>query len=222
MMDVDRVRTVVVVDDHRSVADALAMGLSGEADLRCVGVAYDLASGIELVDAEVPDLVVMDLKFDGDSRDGVFAASHVHARHPGTRVVLLTGHTPPDLVRRAAEACVSALVPKNGSLADLVKILRREPENGLFVHPQLLTTLVTGHRDAEGADVPSLSRRERDVLAMMTLGYDAQATARQLGISLATCRGYIKTMFVKLGAHSQIEAVAIGRRHGLADVESSH
>jgi DNA-binding NarL/FixJ family response regulator len=221
LSDVERVATVVVVDDHKSFADALAMGLSAEEDFRCVGAAYDLASGLALVDAEAPDVVIMDLKFDGDRRDGVAAASHIHARHPTTRVVLLTGQTPPNLVRRAAEACVSALVPKNGSLTDLMKTLRKEPENGLFVHPQLLTTLMTGQRDVDAADVPSLSRRERDVLAMMTLGNDVNATARQLGISVATCRGYVKTLFVKLDAHSQLEAVAIGRRYRLANVQSS-
>jgi two-component system, NarL family, nitrate/nitrite response regulator NarL len=213
--------TFVVVDDHRTFADLLGSVLSTEEDLSCVGVAYDLATGVELIRTLVPDLVVMDVKFDGDTRDGLAAAADIRERTPGVRVVLLTGHTDEGLIRRAAEAGASALVPKNGSLEDLMKTLRMEPPDGLFVHPQLLASLVMTLAAPSQRALPRLSRRERDVLAMMMIGHDARKIAGQLGISLATCRGYIKSLLVKLGAHSQLEAVAIARRHGLADVEAT-
>jgi DNA-binding NarL/FixJ family response regulator len=49
------------------------------------------------------------------------------------------------------------------------------------------------------------------------MGLDARAISQRLGISLNTCRGYVKTMLRKLGAHSQLEAVAIASRQGLFD-----
>ena len=52
---------------------------------------------------------------------------------------------------------------------------------------------------------------------MLAMGLDARAIAQRLGISLNTCRGYVKTMLRKLGAHSQLEAVAIASRQGLFD-----
>ena len=50
---------------------------------------------------------------------------------------------------------------------------------------------------------------------MLGDGLDAQGIARRLGISLNTCRGYVKTLLFKLNAHSQLEAVAVARRLGL-------
>jgi len=55
---------------------------------------------------------------------------------------------------------------------------------------------------------------------MLSVGLDTRAIATQLGISLNTCRGYVKTLLGKLNAHSQLEAVAIARRDGLVGDES--
>lgn len=46
-------------------------------------------------------------------------------------------------------------------------------------------------------------------------GIDAQTAAQRLEISPNTCRGYIKSLLLKLGAHSQLEAIAVARTSGL-------
>lgn len=212
-------RTVMVVDDHRTFADLLQVALSTEPDLHCLGVAYDIDSGLAMVEAQLPDLVVMDFQFAGDKRDGVVATSAITSRHPETRVVMLTGHPDPTLLKRAADAGASSLMPKDGSLPDLLLALRTARGGGLVVHPTLLKTLVTGHRPTRPTPQTALSRREHDVLAMLMIGLDARAIADQLGISLSTCRGYVKTLLRKLDAHSQLEAVAIARRQGLVNAD---
>jgi len=60
-----------------------------------------------------------------------------------------------------------------------------------------------------------LTGREREVLTMMGRGSDTRGIARELGISLHTCRGYIKSILAKLGAHSQLEAVMTAIQLGL-------
>ncbi len=208
-------RSVVVIDDHRIFADLLRSGLSTASDLDCLGVAYDLASGLELVDDVHPDLVVIDYNFRGEESDGIQATSTIVARHPDCCVVLLTGHAGPDLMGRAAAAGASSLMPKDGSLSDLLVALRTARRGVLVVHHSLLSHAVTTHATEPSAPRVTLSRRERDVLAMLTVGLDVRSIADQLGISLNTCRGYVKTLLHKLDAHSQLEAVAIARRLGL-------
>lgn len=207
-------RSVVVVDDHRLFADLLADGLAEAPDLVCVGVAYDLAEGLALVGRTGPDLVIMDYEFEGSDSDGIEATRLIGARHPRCCVVLLTGHAGSDLVGRAAAAGASSLMPKDGSLADLLVALRTAGHGVLVVHPSLLSGAVAPTGSSSGPRV-DLSRRERDVLSLLTVGLDARAIADQLGISLNTCRGYVKTLLHKLDAHSQLEAVAVARRLGL-------
>lgn len=207
-------RRVVVVDDHRTFADLLQFALNAEEGMVCVGVAYDPGTGLALVASERPDLVVMDYEFVGDELDGVRATAAITARYPEIHVVLLTGHPDSDLMQQAAEAGASSLMPKDGSLPDLLDALQRTGPGGLLVHPTLLRTIKESADGSAGPDTP-LSPRERDVLAMLAIGLRTGAIADQLGITKNTVRGYVKSLLWKLDAHSQLEAVAIARRQGL-------
>ena len=66
-----------------------------------------------------------------------------------------------------------------------------------------------------------LSSFHASALGMLALGMDSRAISAHLGISVNTCRGYVKSLLSKLGAHSQLEAVAIANRRGLIHAESS-
>ncbi len=213
-----RARRLVVIDDHETFADLLSVGLRAEPDLDCVGVAYDIDAGLALVSDVRPDVVVIDYLFAGDDRTGIGAAAAINLRHPEVQVVLLTGCSDASLIHRAASAGVNAVAPKDGSLPDLLAILRSPRGGGLVVHPRLLQSLP---RPAQQRVRPTeLSPREHDVLGMLAMGLDARAIAQRLGISLNTCRGYVKSLLRKLGAHSQLEAVAIASRQGMFDGRS--
>lgn len=206
--------SVLVVDDHRTFADLLALALSDQEDLYCAGTAHSMAQGLAMAERLRPDMVVMDVQL-GDG-DGIAATAELTARDEAVRVLVLTAHTDEMLLERAAAAGACALLPKDGSLTDMLQVLRSSQRGGLMVHPSLLRTLVTARREPSPY-VPPLTGRERDVLRMLADGVDAQSIARRLGISVNTCRGYVRGLLTKLDAHSQLEAVAIAKKHGLLD-----
>lgn len=207
----NRTRSVLVIDDQRTFADALVGALGAQPDVEAVGVAYDLTTGLALLQQHAPDVVILDVHFEGVARDGVETALEIHVRHPKVRVLLLSGLTDPSIVGRAAAAGASAVLAKNGSLDEVLRAIRLEG-SGFTVDPLLL-------RDAAGptADprAPVLTPRESDVLAMLALGMDARAISTHLDISMNTCRSYIKALLAKFGAHSQLECVVMARQMGL-------
>ena len=209
-------RSVVVIDDERTFADLLHHALSDQPDLDCVGVAYDLDSGLALVDQHAPDVVLLDVHFRGAERDGVDAAGEILALRRDTWVVLLTGRADADILRRAADVGVCSLLPKDGSLPELLTTVRTARLGELVVHPALLRTLAAAERPAKRSK-RSLSQREEEVLALMMTGLDSRSIADQLGISIHTCRSYVKAVLRKLDAHSALEAVAIARQRGLVE-----
>ena len=81
----------------------------------------------------------MDYEFEGSESDGIEATPPIGARHPRRCVVLLTGHAGSDLVGRAAAAGASSLMPKDGSLTDLLVALRTAGHGVLVVHHSLLS-----------------------------------------------------------------------------------
>jgi DNA-binding NarL/FixJ family response regulator len=205
-------RKVLVIDDQRTFADLLGDALNRQPGIDRVVVAYNLAYGISLVDQLDPDVVVLDVVFDGEVRDGVDAAYEIRLGHPQARIVLLTASSNAALIGRATVAGVNALLAKSGALEELLRAVRSDG-TGLIVDALFLESM--NAPPAPDPSAPELTRRESDVLALLALGMDARAISTQLDISLNTCRSYIKTLLGKLHAHSQLEAVAIARRLGL-------
>ncbi len=203
---------MVVVDDHRTFADLLALALSAEPDLECVGTAHSVGEATGMVEALQPDLVLMDVQL-GDG-DGLAATAALTAAFPTLRVVVLTAFVTPALMRRAVDAGACALLPKDGALQEMLRAVRTAQRNGFQIHPGLLMELV---RSDAPPVVPSLTGRERQVLQLLAAALDTRRIARELGISVSTCRGYIKALLAKLGAHTQLEAVIMAQRHGLID-----
>jgi DNA-binding NarL/FixJ family response regulator len=206
---------VLVVDDHRAVADAIALAIGGASDLICLGTAHNVEDAFALTQRLEPDVVVMDVRL-GDG-DGVELTARLTARFPELRVVILTAVVDHGLLQRAAEAGASGIFPKDGSLADVLSAVRSARVDDLVVHPSLLRKLAL--RPTPGpVSVLSLTSREQDVLTLMADGQDSAQIARRLGISLLTCRGYVKSLLTKLDAHSQLEAVVVATRLGLVRV----
>jgi DNA-binding NarL/FixJ family response regulator len=210
--------SVVIVDDHRVFAELLALALKSEPDFECVGHAQSVSDGAAMVEALQPDIVVMDVKL-GDG-DGIAATAELTARYPDLRVVVLTAYVEQQLLQRAAAANACALLPKDGELVGMLQVLRTAKRGGFSVHPELLRRLV-GRTETPKQRPPALTRREQEVLQMLAAGLDARLIAREMNISVNTCRGYVKSLLAKLGAHSQLEAVAIAMRHGLINVHST-
>ena len=208
---------VIVVDDHTVFAQVLALALGRESDVECVGHAQGVREGMAMAERLRPDVVVMDVHLqDGD---GIAATAELTQAFPELRVIILTGHIDDTLLQRAAAANASALLLKDGELEEMLTTLRTAKRGGFSVQPRLLSRLVARPEPPQQR-LPPLSRREREVLQMLAAGVETRLIAQELEISLHTCRGYVKTLLAKLGAHSQLEAVTTAMRHGLLDDRS--
>lgn len=202
---------VVVVDDHITFAELLSGALDREADLSSIGIAESVESGVEMCRALVPDVVVMDQQLPDGS--GITAASRILAFAPETRIIILTGHPTTQGLTQAASMGACAFLPKGGSLATVLDALRTARPGGMVVPPNLIAQ---GFQSEAASGIGTdLTRREMEVLVLMARGQDVRTNSRLLGISVNTCRGHVKSILVKLGAHSQLEAVATATKLGI-------
>jgi DNA-binding NarL/FixJ family response regulator len=208
---------VLIVDDHRTFAEMLALALGAEPDFECVGMAGTSAAAIEAAGRLRPDLVVMDIQLGLDS--GLNAARAIRTALADAILVVVTAHDGPEWVVRAARAGANAFVPKTGSLPQMLTTLRRARAGSMLVAPSLFGLLPrTPPYAAETPD--KLTARELEVLRLMGQGMAPDEIARLLNISVNTCRSYVKTIHARLGVRSQLEAVVEAHRLGLIEVAS--
>ena len=213
-----RPATVLVVDDHKTFTDLVRMALESEPDLACVGTAHDVRTARAMVEEHDPDVVLMDVNLGAE--DGLELTADLVAANPALRVVVLTAHGEATVTRRAVAAGACAVLPKDGSLPELLHGLHTASTGSVAVHPSLLRKLVNGEQHAPPDDsVPlsPLTPREMHVLQLLAQGRDVRAISRELHISVNTCRGHVKNVLMKLGAHSQLEAVVVAGVHGLVE-----
>jgi DNA-binding NarL/FixJ family response regulator len=209
---------VLVVDDHITFAELLTGAIDRESDLVSVGHATTGADAVAMFDELRPDVVLMDVQL--PDIDGFTATAQILAASPHTRVIMLTAHVTADAVANAAASGVCGFLAKDGHFADLLNTLRTSRPGSLAVDPELVTRLVDQPRTARRALARPLSQRELTVLVRMADGRDVTSIAHELHISSHTCRGHVKSVLSKLGAHSQLEAVIVAVRIGLIQIKN--
>ena len=207
--------TILVVDDHRSFADMLSAALNTIEGMECLATAATAAEGIALAAQLRPTIVIMDIQMPG--QDGLVAARRIREVAPETLIAVVTAHRDQEWITRAAQAGACAFIPKNGSLVEMIDVLRRVRFGQLLVAPSAYRSGPSMAPQSCVEPVPSLTGRELDVLNYLGQGMPARGIARVLGISVHTCRGYLKSVHAKLGVSTQLEAVIKAKRLGLID-----
>jgi DNA-binding NarL/FixJ family response regulator len=212
-----RTTTVALIDDHQTLLDLLTFAMASEDDIEVVGTATTAADGQRLVDRTRPDVVLLDFAL--PDLDGVTLAAALVGRHPSVRVVMLTASEDAELISRAATAGASGFVAKSGALDQVLDAVRTARSGSMIVDPVFLARLGSSGRarqaEEAGPHRPVLTPREQEVLELLGRGKDPRTIARELSISLHTCRGYVKSTLAKLDCHSQLEAVVTAGRLGL-------
>ncbi len=207
---------VLVVDDHSTFAELLTGAIDREGDLVSVGHAANGADAVAMFAVLRPDVVLMDLRL--PDMDGFAAADQILAMNPQTRIIVLTAHVTSTAVAKAASSGVCGFLSKDGHFTDLLNTVRTARPGSLAVDPALVTRLMDAPRTARRPLARPLSQRELSVLLRMADGRDVTSIAHELHISSHTCRGHVKSVLSKLGAHSQLEAVIIAVRSGFIQI----
>lgn len=211
---------VMLVEDHRLLADSLSVALRGHGVRTAVARIDDAATLLADVRAHRPDLVLLDLDLGpGLDGEGLVAA----LRGLGAEVLVLTGTS--DLSRAGSAIEAGALghldkaEPFSVVLAAVLGAARGEA-GGLWQSRHRGLTALQQRRSGEArsaaelGDFARLSAREGEVLAALCEGSSVEVIAAQRVVSTTTVRSQVRAVLTKLGVSSQLAAVARANRTG--------
>jgi DNA-binding NarL/FixJ family response regulator len=210
---------VVVADDHAIVRDGLVALLGALEGVEVVGTAQDGRSAVHAVEENAPDVVVMDIQM--PELDGIEATRFVTARHPGTRVVMLTMNEDDDTVLAAIRAGASGYLLKGAGADEVLNAIRATATGGMVFGASLAARVAglfagTGRSPApEQPAFPELSERERAVLDLLAAGRSNDAIARELHLASKTVRNAVSGIYAKLHAPDRAAAIIKAREAGL-------
>jgi DNA-binding NarL/FixJ family response regulator len=206
---------VVLADDHRLVREALRVTLERERDIVIVGEATDGRAALEVVRAEKPDVVVLDVAM--PELNGVDAAARIHARHPEVKILALSAHADKRYVLEMLNSGAAGYVSKSAAGRELVQAIRAVAQGGCYLSTELASAVVEGIRDNRtgGNATRPLGPREREVLQLIAEGHRSPAIAARLFISVATVEAHRRNIMRKLDLHTMAELTKFAIREGL-------
>ena len=210
---------ILLADQHALFREAVRTGLENEGDLHVVAQARTGPEAVEEAERTLPDVAIVD----GDLpvTDASRTTGILLERVPHIRVLVLGLDEDWRRLVELLDAGVSGYLTREAPLADLVAATRAVHRGEVLVPPRMLGPLLTGlirrrkEQDQAYDRIARLTRREREVLALLAEGADNDGIARVLVISPQTARTHIQNILGKLSVHSRLEAAAFVAQNGI-------
>lgn len=201
---------VLLADDQQLFADSLAYVIRASADdVELLGTARDGEQAVEMAMALRPDVILMDVKM--PDLDGVEACRRILEKAPEVRIAMLSTFPDEEYRRSALRHGAKAYLLKNMRPRELLEAIRALHRGAALLPGETLL-----RRDGEGnaqdeggaeAEKPleNLSKRERDLCALMLRSFSNKEISERLYLSEQTVRNYISTIYSKLGVKDRFE-----------------
>jgi DNA-binding NarL/FixJ family response regulator len=203
---------VLIVEDHRVVAEGLAALINHQNDMKVVGEAGSVAETFSAAAELGPDVVLLDFRLPDGT--GAEAAAAIREVRPEAKLIFLTREDNDAARFAAVQSGASAFIPKSKAASEVVEAIRDVARGRMLITPRTIATLIAKRRSIE-AQLQSLTVREKEVLRLMADGLSSRAVAAKMGISYTTVRTHIRSLGGKLGVHSKLEAIVKAREFGL-------
>jgi NarL family two-component system response regulator LiaR len=214
---------VLIVDDHEVVREGLRTFLELQDGIEVVGEANDGEHALEQADRLAPDVILMDLVM--PKLDGVGAMRELSRRASASRVIVLTSFTEDDRLLPAIQAGAAGYLLKHVEPRELARAVRAAHAGQALLDPTVAARLVDeiAARPAAGDNDRAsdrLTRREREVLELISRGFSNKRIARDLGIAEKTVKTHVGHVLAKLGVADRTQAAVHAVRSGLAEPRS--
>jgi DNA-binding NarL/FixJ family response regulator len=205
---------IVVVDDHNMFRAGVIELLQSVPDFDIVA---EGASGIEAITIALdvkPDIIILDVEMPGPgARPTIHKVLEVS---PSTKIIILTMHDDPELLRELFEAGAAGYLLKSAGRTELIAAINTasRAEDSVLVSVSRATVISLGRSAQPHSDL--LSPRELEVLLLLAQGRSNRDIAASLYVSSGTVKRHLTNIYAKLGASSRLDAVRKADQLGIS------
>ena len=207
---------IVVVEDNPAYARSIQEIISFSEGMECSGVyrsAEDCAHAFQSATPPRVDVILLDLKLPGKS--GMTLIPFLRNAAPQAAILVLTSNDDYRTTLEAIQLGVAGYVLKDTPVVALRQAILDVHEGGTVIDPQLSRLVLKAFQDKGIGEGNPLSKREREVLELMAMGYAKKDVATELGISYSAVALYTANIYQKLQVPNIAAAVGTAIRKGL-------
>jgi DNA-binding NarL/FixJ family response regulator len=202
---------VLIVDDHPVVRLGLFSAIRQQPDMAVVATAADLTQALPLCRANLPDVIILDLRLPGTPSDQ--AVQQIRSAHPGGHILLLSTDEAGEELYRALEAGAAGCVQRTTEMEELVNAIRIIHTGRVWLFSEALEQW-KAYREAL-----RLTETEQACLRLLAAGNNSVQIALALGRSERQVRYRLHRIQTKLGAKSETHMLVTALRRGIVSLE---
>jgi two-component system response regulator NreC len=222
----DKIR-ILLADDHALIRTGIATLLQTNKDFEIVGEAQDGEEAVEKTKQLRPDVLIIDLSM--PKLSGIEATRIIKRKYPEVNILVLTMHESEEYVYQILKSGAGGYILKSAGKGELSAAIRAVVRGERFFSPRVSQIMAEGYlrrveatgQEAKADDVP-LSRREKEILALVVNGLTNQQIADQLSISPRTVDTHRTNIMQKLDIHELAHLVRYAIEHGIATGEGEN
>ncbi|WP_027727812.1 response regulator transcription factor [Treponema sp. C6A8] len=232
---------LMLVDDQSLFTESLCTFLNNYAeDMRVVSKACNGREAVKFCEIEKPDVILMDINM--PEMNGIEAVKIIKSKHPEILIIMLSTYDEDAYVREALLSGASGYLLKDLSPTELIMSIRALKSGVLQISPSIVQKMIqaqfvgssTSDGDAKEADkqkdsdeneaqikeaaekkfewLKTLTKRERQIFALIATGHDNDEIAEELDLALQTVRNQVSTIYSKLGVKDRFEIIKLANK----------
>ena len=209
---------VFLADDHPLLRIGLRLSLNQLADIQVIGEAGDGFSAVEKIQADPPDVSLIDVDMPGLS--GIRAIRILRKAVPDMKILVLSTYNRETYIRDAMKAGADGYILKSVELQELVRIMESFCSRRPVLSPYLVNMTLapeSKQEDQEKIEIPVLTLREKEILQAITEGMGNKQISESYNISTETVKSHVKRIYRKLKVKNRVEAGMLAKKNNLLD-----
>jgi len=201
---------VFLLDDHEIVRKGVGDLVDAESDMEVVGQAGTTAEAIDVVQATLPDVAVLDVRL-GDG-NGIEVCRQIRSDVPSVACLILTSFADDQALIDAAMAGAAGYVLKQIRGNDLIESIRKVASGAQLLDGAEVRLGMQRLRDSDEGRLADLTPQEQRIFDLIGEGCSNRQIADELYLAEKTVKNYVSGLFAKLGMTRRTEAAALAAR----------
>ena len=203
---------VFIVDDHPVVIEGIHSLLKSEKGIEWAGQAMNAQSCLGFFVNNAANVVLMDISMPG--MDGVELCALMKEKYPGVMILGLSTFNQGLYIKKMMENGASGYILKNSSREELVKAIHAVHEGSIFFSGEVGEAL-QAYQKSSKTEIPALSSREKEILALIAEGYTNPQIAEKIFLSSFTVDSHRKNLLAKLNVKNTAMLIRFAVEHKL-------
>lgn len=220
---------IIIIDDHQLFREGVKRILDFEDTFEVVAEGDDGTDVVSLYERNQPDVVLMDINM--PEKNGVEATADLIAEYPDAKVMMLSIHDDESYVTHALKSGALGYMLKEMDADDIVEAIKVVSKGGSYLHPKVTKNLVAEFRRLSEHENKGnfhqteirrpfhlLTKRECEVLQLLTDGQSNRTIGETLYISEKTVKNHVSSILQKMNVNDRTQAVVTAIKNGWVEV----